>query len=281
MFKHIIIRWDFQQHLLYSLMQSAYMGNDIILITDIVDIYEKFLNKNIKSDLLSKINIININDFYSRADNFSKYYEHYSTNPHWFELRCLQRWFVLLDFLNKNKFNGFLYTDCDVLFFGKVKDEINKIKNYDIGLGSSFGIGVMLGINFTFLNEYIKLVENCYIKKENYYFYILKEWKEFQEKKMDGGICDMRFFNFLYENRRDLKILSLSDSVINNEIYDKNLSETTGYIKENSRKKIWFENDLPYVFKENNKKLNMKTLHCSAVNKPLMKDLISPCLKDL
>ncbi len=252
------------------------MGNTVILITDSINEY-----KNNFSYKLNKIEFIDIDEFSLRANNFEKYYEHYSTNPKWFELRCLQRWFVLLDFLTKNSVDGFLYTDCDVLFFGLVLEEIKKIENYNVGLGSLSGAGVMLSGSIFYLKVYIKLLEDSYINKSGCYSHIIKYAKEFEERKLDGGISDMMFFDFINESRRDLKVLSLSDVIINNEIYDKNLSESEKFLKIDNRKRVEFEGEIPYFLTKHYEKIYTKTLHCSAVNKRLMKDLTSPCLRDL
>ena len=56
-------------------------------------------------------------DYFNTAKEFSKVYKHHSTNYYEFELFCIQRWFIVNEFIQKNNIEYFLHLDSDVLLY--------------------------------------------------------------------------------------------------------------------------------------------------------------------
>jgi len=89
-------------------------------------------NRNI-SDFVKHYNI---DDYFASALKLENVYQHFSCNSVEFELFCIQRWFVLLDFIKANKIEKFFYADSDVLIFSDLAREWSKFSNFSFTLSS-------------------------------------------------------------------------------------------------------------------------------------------------
>ena len=58
--------------------------------------------------------------FSKGADQLARHFVNFSTNPHDFELICLQRWMILEEYMKAKGMDSCLYIDSDVLLFDDV-----------------------------------------------------------------------------------------------------------------------------------------------------------------
>lgn len=72
----------------------------------------------------------------SGFDAFSKNYIHLSTNSKDFELICFRRYFILLDYIEKNKIGEFVLMDSDIIVFDGIGDYIKQASTQGGFVGS-------------------------------------------------------------------------------------------------------------------------------------------------
>ncbi|MEI7815304.1 MAG: hypothetical protein WCJ13_11035 [Coriobacteriia bacterium] len=62
-------------------------------------------------------------DYFESAREFANIYRHFSPNPEWVELLCIQRWFVINEFVKRHDIQCFLHIDSDVLLYSDFQNE--------------------------------------------------------------------------------------------------------------------------------------------------------------
>jgi hypothetical protein len=74
----------------------------------------------------------NLRDFRQGADSFAAIYCHYSSLEADFELFCIQRWFILADFMAAKGLESCVYLDTDILLTENIEEK--KARTLDFGL---------------------------------------------------------------------------------------------------------------------------------------------------
>lgn len=133
------------------------------------------------------------NEFISNdLREFSENYEHMSTNHVHMELFCFVRWFILRNFMVKNKINRLLFLDIDVVCIDNLREDFNKLRDHDATLsrGSSPHTNF---IKIECLVQYCNFIHEIYTNKS------CKYWTNMQNTfaaMKYGGICDMTLWNW-------------------------------------------------------------------------------------
>ena len=149
------------------------------------------------------------------CQEFEKNYKHRSVNPYNYELFCLKRWFVALEFLAKNNLSECFCVDSDVLIY----KDLNELRAF------------LEGADFSviYFREEFAGPQCCYFKREaleRYCNFILKMYRDdfselekiyegFKAKGYVSGLSDMvllaefckrnrgKFVDFDYSPERD------------------------------------------------------------------------------
>ena len=96
-----------------------------------------------------------IENYHSSATDFSRIYRHDGTNPVEYELFCIQRWFILRDFLrDQNRNSKILHLDSDAFLY----DDIQKIFSI---LGTKIALCQKISPAFTYIGELSELDKFC------------------------------------------------------------------------------------------------------------------------
>ena len=127
-----------------------------------------------------------------RINNFQDIYENLSTNDPSIELICFLRWFVLLNFMEKNDIPIVFHSDTDVMIYADITEEYNrKYSQFDMTLihrtcgSSSF---ITLKALKSFCDYLFKIYEN----KDSYEFSKMKNvYLTRLQHGLHGGGCDM------------------------------------------------------------------------------------------
>jgi len=221
----------------------------------------------------SMVTHVNIEDYMAEASAFAKIYRHLSSNDHDYELFCIQRWFVLKEFLTKNKIERILYLDSDVLFYSDVQEVADKFNNY--GMTVSEIMGHTNFIKTEVLIDFCDFILDCYTCPrsiqllDKYYADFMSAYK--------SGISDMTFF-FKY-------LEAFPDKVFNyfiwdgNETLSHNIHNPYGwdkrYVMNGEYLKIVWKSNKPYLISSlNNELILSHTLHFQGDNKVMMTDHI-------
>ena len=180
-------------YLKYTLKQARYFNPDTPI----------YLLGDESNNQYNFVTHINIEDYFDSAREFSKHYVHMSFTPQKFEQFCFERWFIILDFVKKNKIETFLCLDSDVLLFSKSNEIHNKYKNFSFTMRGNGGAGLNYFSSIEALEEFCEYTTSHYINPQHFHTLELN-WAGYQERK-HGGVCDMLLFA-LYKAENQEKI---------------------------------------------------------------------------
>lgn len=222
---------------------------------------------------LDFVKCFNIKDYSLGASEFAKNYEHFSTNTYDFELFCIQRWFILRDFMEANNLNNCFYIDSDVLIFSDLISERSKFSNFLFTLSEETCGHNSFWNSFKAIDDFCVFVENIYNKSdEDSYNELINFWEKYQISKELGGVCDMTLFN-MYKKRRP-GLIGETASLIENSTYDHNFSSSSqnGVIFKNilGIKNIIWQNRIPYVKNSSGDLIKFNTFHFQGATKKYM-----------
>ncbi|MGB3653480.1 MAG: hypothetical protein WBA41_19980 [Rivularia sp. (in: cyanobacteria)] len=246
-------------YLIYSLAQAKKNNpeSDIFLLGDYSNKFLRFITHEDFS-------------FYCEgAKEFEKIYadKHMSSNDFLHEMFCFQRWFILRDFMKKNKIEKCVHIDSDILLYANLSEEQEKFAHSDFTL-SKKGSGHNSFIKLKGIEDFCEFVINFYTNPS--LFKILETlWED--KKSRPGGICDMTLLNQYYQRNSD-KIAQTSD-IINNSVYDANINASHEFEMRNGIKNIYWVDGKPYCkHLKSGKGIKFNSLHFQGKAKRYMKD---------
>ncbi len=270
----IVIHNGNQEYLNICLKQAKFSNpsSRIILLGD--SKAEKIAKKN------DFVEFYRVCDYFNDASEFAKYYKHFSVNLYKFELFCIQRWFVINEFIRKNNIDNFIHLDSDVLLYTDFEKENakNALNEFDMTITSISGHTSFFN-NQAALQKFCDFVLDLY-KNNNEFF------EQFAKNPNDTNIhynnlscikplSDMPLLYF-FANSGLVKSCDLSATRLNNCIIDDNLSFTNGYVALKAIKQVVFDsNAFPYFITDNGSALSLVracSIHCQGAAKILMPD---------
>ncbi len=213
-----------------------------------------------------------ISDYFYSAKQFEKYYKHFSTNSYEFELFCIQRWFILRDFMKENNLESCFYADSDVLIFANLLAEQSKFENYQLALSEGTCGHNSFWNSFDAINNFCNFTKDVYSENNiETYSKLIDFWTKYKLSKKSGGICDMTLLMFYKEKYPTL--VGETANIINGSTYDHNLSSknqnNTIYNNILGIKKVVWKDNLPYVKDDTNILIRFNTLHLQGWTKKL------------
>ncbi len=202
------------------------------------------------------------------AKKFREKYVHLSTVSFDFELFCFERWFMLNEFMHREKIASCIHLDHDVLLYSNVTTEQKKYSKTPFAY--SFGTS---GYTF-FINDLKKFDELCsfmlslYTNKKRLAG-LRKMYEDRLQKHLLGGVCDMTALKIYAEENHD-KTTDVS-KITNGGVFDHNLNSSDGFEMFCGIKKIVLRNGLPSgVLESSKKEILLKSIHLQGVSKSLM-----------
>lgn len=213
------------------------------------DIYLLGNNSNIESKYAQ--HVMN-SDYFESAKAFEDIYQHMSSNLYNYELFCFQRWFIIKDFVTKNNIDNFLCIDSDFLLFCDVSEVFSQYLSYDFTICQGHTPCATM-FNKDSITRFCSFLMELYTN-EDYLEQLKKRYQEeFVLAKKPGGNCDMTGFDYYRENiSRNIKELTDIDD---GKTFDGNINASDGYETEDSRKKVYWENNKPYCRRIDTKQL--------------------------
>lgn len=120
----IFIQWNKSECLEDVVWQAKQYNARVIVLSD-----ESNLNCRLNND----IEYYNIADYEESANEFEKIYKHISGVPYAFEIACYKRWFVINEFMEKNKIEIAMHADSDQMIYCDISLEYKKnYKQFDV-----------------------------------------------------------------------------------------------------------------------------------------------------
>ena len=211
----------------------------------------------------------NINDYFKNSELFSKFYIPLSTLGD-YELFCFQRWFILYEFMSKEKIDNVFYIDSDVLLYHNVTDDKEFFENYIFTLILR-SVGCTSFFTKEGLKKFCNFLFEIYQLKDSYEFAkIASHYKVRQQFGLSGGVCDMTLFEYFARYKCSVGVGELSN-IHNNTTYDHNINDSDDMYEFNGIKKIEFIDKKPYCYSPVlNKKIQFKSIHFQGGSKHLM-----------
>jgi hypothetical protein len=259
---------DYASH---AINQSVFFDNTTFSITDYCPaskLTDKHINLNFKEY---------VTDDFIMFDN---HYVHMSTNPFEFEKACLLRYFILKEFMLKNKFNKIFHIDSDVLLYTKVQDVFDA-EAVDYSLSSEQHIANSL-LSLAFIEDFCEKITKAYVdKQKNFWFrYMENIYNKMQKENKRGGINDMTFLQH-YKTKKECgnPMLRYKDmnEIIDDCTFDFSMKHDKGKFKMvDGLKAIKFNNGIPFCFNEDLQKyIRFLSLHFLGNTKQVLEKYIT------
>jgi hypothetical protein len=207
-----------------------------------------------------------IDDYCHEADEFSKLYQHYSTSPYEYELFCIQRWFIWLNFMKKHNIDTALLPDTDVLILQDISLYFNHIQNFFFTKGESNYMGFMY-ISRTALSEICNYINNIYIQ-EPQTGNLKSIFENYLKTEKRGGISDITLFAN-YEVQHKPNIINTESYGINNRVFVHSMQSKLFQLDTKCYVKVSKGDGLYYV-KQNDVSYSVVGMHCFGIQKILM-----------
>ena len=255
------------------------------------DIYFLNVNDNYTPDIKG-LNVVDVRESYTTStEGIKKIYQHLSSNHEVFELFCIERFFVIRDFMASNGMKSAFLIETDVLLLQNLNSVFSNADFFCFNrtyLSEKKCIS-LAHVTFEYIQHYCDFVTDCYTnitkfsKIESYF-------KAYQNKGAKGGICDMTFCDYinkgLFGAKKEMIVDNMSgvfsmtndsyffDSFIGRDhIIDSDLKINMhqSYVDEKRIKKISFENRKATV-NTTIGDLELCSIHCQGNAKALMSD---------
>lgn len=213
-------------------------------------------------------------------------YYHYSVNSYSYERFCIQRWFVLKNFMENNNINYVLYFDSDNLVLdSNLLKTIHYDINYDIiclNLGKNVVVPCIITFSLKYIQNFTDSIKKFYeLDKELIIDTFNNIKKNSQDKKLKNHISDMHLLADICKNKES-KILEKINNFNNfNDFKIKRYTkiEILDNVICNTALNKVFNNNI--IFKNNKWYVNNKviySLHCQGKSKKYI-ELICDSIK--
>lgn len=249
-------------YLKYSLMQAhrSNPNSDIVLIGD---------ETNDKYDFVRHKDIRN----YSKtARKFAEVYKHLSRNDYNYELFCIERWFILCEFMRKKQLNHVFYMDSDVMLFADITKE--QENHFFAPLGMFYNDApCAIGHSF-FANDYVALEKMCEFMMRCYtdsklFKHISKLYKSNVEANVGWEISDMVLLKMFLEHA-PFAVQNIG-KIYNQSSFDWNINYPDGMESCNDRKKVYHLEGVPHTKQvQSGQWIKVQSLHMQGYAKPFM-----------
>lgn len=245
---------------------------DVIFLTDDKDLSKEYFWFDITYE--------NISDYSNYANDFAKIYVHKSMWKYEYELICIQRWLIFLEYMEKHNIEYCWQVDSDVLVFCDLIDYANKyLKGYDFcAVASSWWTFYW---SKKWLNEFKNFLFDTYknkldvldwfYKKKWYPIYTRNNWYIDHEKTYT--VSDMTLF-YLFIYKEPVTWLEYKDiwMINNNTVFDDNIHRWVWFKHDKYLKSLKLINDNYYWTLEwKNDNILFNCLHFQWKSKDLLK----------
>jgi len=262
----IVLHCGNQPYLMDCLKQAKYSNPNSRVI---------LLGDDSNKDVPNGIEHHCIEEYYSeKSGELKLVYKHLSCNAYNYELFCILRWFIIFDFILKNKINKFLHVDSDCLLYANLENEFEFIKEIE---KVEMAVPGYMGAWYVFFNQ-VKILQN-------FCDFILSKYKdkEFMQqielkyrdaiRNRNGGVCDMTFFEMFLKSGK-VNFLDISNEV-GGLLVHSNISNSDGMVMNGNVQNIFFINAQPHSVSTTGKLVRFSQLHFQGYSKTLMKDFTS------
>lgn len=236
----------------YTLYQAKRTNPDarIILLGDNLNRHYKAICEHYSCD-----------DFLQYSKKLKEVYRHKSQWGEDFEYVCIERWFILHEFMLKHNLENAILLDSDILVYNNLNRVKEEFPHYNMTwLGFSAHVNFIK--NREILKQYCEFVLKNYRNQDNNFEDERLIYSKIVTGKSQGNISDMTFFhdfNITYPN--NLHNIAIP---FKNQMFDITIDVAQGMELDGKFKKIVWKGKIPFaVEKSSNTLIQMHTFHCS------------------
>jgi len=256
----------YSDYMEYSLRQAKFSNQDseVVLLGD---------DRNDRFDFVTHEKIT---DFGEKAQEFSLKYKHFSTNPYNYEMFCIQRWFIISEYMQKRGIKKAFLCDTDVLIYSDLQQALRPFQAKGIALikrGEEYSLGISY-ITLEMLILFCNYIFDCY-NSDRCIAEFAQYYQNLRKNNMLGGISDMTLISKAIKAMPADAVSSLLE-VHDNATFDLHIGipdqmEGDYYRFFSGRKVIRWEKGHPYCFSFRYKRLILfHLLHFQGPSKYLM-----------
>jgi hypothetical protein len=178
-----------------------------------------------------------LKDYHKSADKFSKIYRHHSNLGYEFELFCIQRWFVLSEFLQAKGLNSCLYLDTDVLLTQNLSELARQTAQFGMAF-TGYSAHVCFINQSAMLCELTDFIKSFYLDLNNEQF-LKSMHKSMVERAGSGGVSDMDLF-YLFREKHPTS-MGCFPKILGKNPIDLSLADTRGFEEDEKgfKKLVW------------------------------------------
>ena len=198
-------------------------------------------------------------DYRRYSGRLVKAYRHQSVNAFPFELLCMERWAVLLDFCEKWGLEEVIHLDSDVILYEPIVDSLPLMRGHKAAI---CGISPHVG--------YFRVEELAYAYEVMCSFF--ENPSRFPKLGLHGNCSDMIFLGYAAKQHGWGCLLERSDGAV----FDHHLGTADGFEFQNNQKCFQFVSGQPYVRCEASGELiRFRCIHFQGRGKALIEPITS------
>ncbi len=211
-----------------------------------------------------------------QAEEFSQIYQHYSTNGAPYELFCIQRWFILREYLSSRRLTRAVYLDSDILVYSDLSVAA-ETAGWNGGMTVA-GVSAHSNVirDLATLDGYLSYITRCYAAPDSNQQ--LRRLLDDHQRNMGplGGISDMTFFRTYREQFPD-EISDVSVPATDATCFDITIDTAQGMRCSNGYKSVDWKDNQPWCTEERSgRRVRFHTLHFQGASKALLRGFIRP-----
>lgn len=208
-----------------------------------------------------------LKNYHKSADKFSKIYRHHSNLGYDFELFCIQRWFVLSEFLQATGMKSCVYLDTDVLLAQNLSELVRQTTQFGI-VFTGYSAHVCFINQSAMLRKLTDFINSFYIDVNNESL-LESMHKSMVERAGSGGVSDMDLF-YLFREKQPTSAGSFP-KIFGKSPIDVSLADTRGF-EEDAKgfKKLVWNGGRPSVVTGDGKIILLAALHHQGKAKSIM-----------
>lgn len=225
-----------------------------------------------------RIRVVLAKDVWKRASTVAELYRHGSLNRRSLELLCIQRWFAILELMEREGLQALTHIDSDVLVFQDLNaDPI--LRQGDVAFSRRMGPNILACTQRKVLEVFCAWVEEVYSTDAAWSSFQKEFWSLRGAVPPGGGISDMAFWEVLAA-RGTFRYID-SFSVVDGAAHDHHMMNIgDGFVMDGPVKRIRWDHAHPVGEKAGTgERVRLKSMHFQGRAKRFMLSHSSPLVE--
>ena len=234
---------------------------------DIVFIGDAFAGKVSR---LHGVEYARLSGFLEGARAFQPHYRHHSSLGADFELFCIQRWFILRDFMRARGLSACVYLDTDILLTTDLTPYVAETRDFGLTF-TGYSAHICFVNRLEALERFCDFVVSVYTSED--WAGRLTAWQKKMVAEIGaGGVSDMTLFYWF--QREHPRLVGDYDSIFNPSPFDVSLDDPKGWVSDtNGYKQIHWDGATPHGIRgKDGKRIPFAILHHQGTSKSLLFD---------